>query len=365
MQSSTRKSIACPTLSNDDNPTGLAGLIRAPWAITIESFENLISIYAAHLRSPKVDIEAFEKRTGFSLATPRADYQVDRGVAVISFDGLIAPKANLLTRVCGATSAQWVAGQVNAAIADPLVKSIILVIDSPGGSVSGSPELAQIVFDAARKKPVVAYSDGMLLSAAYWIGSAANAVYISGPTVHVGSIGIVATHSHDPASSLGQTEIVAGRYKRIATSLAPLSAAGAAYMQDQVNYLYEVFVNAVALYRGVTPEHAAAHMAEGRMFIGKQAIDAGLVDEISPLGALVSAMASNPGAFAKRRRITGHRAIGARAQGTAPKQLTSQGSQFIAPRVLTANEQADAAVAYSKQHGIGIVQALKTLGFAT
>lgn len=364
MQSSIRKSIASPTLSTGDNPTGLAGLIRAPWAITIESFENLRSIYAAHLRSPKVDIEAFEKRTGFSLATPRADYQVDRGVAVIAFDGLIAPKANLLTRVCGATSAQWVTGQINAAIADPLVKSIVLSIDSPGGSVNGSPELAQVVFDAARKKPVVAYSDAMLLSAAYWIGSAANAVYISGPTVHVGSIGIVATHSHDPASSLGQTEIVAGRYKRIATSLAPLSADGAAYIQDQVNHLYGVFVNAVAAYRGVTPEVANERMAEGRTFIGQQAIDAGLVDEIMPLGRLVNAMADNPGAFANRRRLAGRRVSQPGASALTPKNHSAALAPFV-PAVMSKEDQAAAAVSYSKKHGINIVQALKVLGFAT
>lgn len=349
--------------SAGDNTSGLANLMRAPWAITMESYENMRAIYAAHMRSPKVDIEAFENRTGVSLATPRADYQVDRGVAVIYIDGLLAPKANLLTRVCGATSAQWVTGQINAAIADSFVKSIVLAIDSPGGAISGTPELAQVVFDASRKKPVVAYSDAMLLSAAYWVGSAANAVYISGPTVQVGSIGVVATHRYDPASSLGMTEIVAGRYKRISTSLAPLSADGAAYMQDQVNHLYGVFVNAVAVYRGVTPDVVNQNMAEGRTFIGQQAIDAGLVDEIRPLGALVTAMANNPAAFANRRRVAAHRVP--QPGGSAAIPTRAQQADPLAPRVLTKTEQAAAAVVYAKANQLTIVQALKTLGYAT
>ena len=363
MQSSISKPMATPTVSTDDDQAGLAGLMHAPWACAIESFFNMQSIYAAHKRSPKMDIEAFEKRTGFSLATPRADYQNDRGVAVIAFDGLLAPKANLLTRVCGATSAQWVTGQIKAALVDPQVKAIVLAIDSPGGTVHGTPELAQVVFDAARKKPVVAYSDGMLLSAAYWVGSAANAVYISGPTVQVGSIGVVATHRHDPASSLGITEIVAGRYKRIATSLAPLSADGAAYMQDQVNHIYGVFVNAVAAYRGATPEVVNQSMAEGQTFIGQQSIDAGLVDAIMPLGALVTAMASNPAAFANRRRVMAHRVH--QPGGSAAIPTHANPARSVAPRVLTKTEQAAAAVAYAQATQLTIVQALKTLGYAT
>lgn len=364
MQSTIRQPIASPSSNTGDNPTGLARLLSSPMATTIETLENLCSIYAAHLRSPKFDIEAFENRNGISLAPPRPDYQVDRGVGVIVVGGLIVPKANLLTRVCGATSAQLVTGQINAALADPLVKSIVLSIDSAGGAVSGSPELAQVVFDAARKKPVVAHSEGMLLSAAYWIGSAANAVYISGPTVHVGSIGIVATHRYNPADSQGVTEIVAGRYKRIASSLAPLSADGAAYMQDHVNHIYGVFLNAVALYRGATPDVVNERMADGRTFIGQQAIDAGLVDEIMSLRSLVNAMASNPGAFANRRRVAARR-VDKAAPGAFVPHNKSAAPVHVVPRVMSKEDQAAAAVSYSKEHGINIVQALKVLGFAT
>lgn len=348
----------------DENPAGLAGLMRAPWALSVDSYNNIQAIYAAHGRGPKLDIKAVEDRLGFPLAPPRENYVTDRGVAVIQIDGLIAPKASLLTRVCGATSAQWATEQLKSAMADPAVKAIVLAIDSPGGSVHGSPELAAAVFEAAQKKPLVAHSDAMLMSAAYWIGSAANAVYISGPTVQAGSIGIVASHRHDPASSLGTTEIVAGRYKRITTSLAPLSADGAAYMQDQVNHIYGVFVTTVAKHRGVSPEVVNERMAEGRTFIGQQAIDAGLVDEIMPLRSLVNAMASNPAAFANRRRLAARRVNQPGANAFTP-QNHSAALAPVVPRVMSREDQAVAAVSYSKEHGITIVQALKALGFAT
>lgn len=358
----TPRSSMASDAGNDSAP-GLAGLMSSPWATTIESFENIQAIYAAHSRSPKIDIEAFEKNIGFSLAPPREDYKVDRGVAVIQMDGMMAPKANLLTRVCGAVSAQWVTGQINAALADTQVKSIILAIDSTGGTVAGTSELAAATYQAAQKKPLVAYTDGMMMSAAYWVGCAANAVYISGPTVMAGSIGVVTTHRHDAEQSQGVSEIVAGRYKRIDSSIAPLSAEGAGYLQERVNYIYGTFVNAVAAYRGVTPEVASQRMAEGRSFIGQQAIDAGLVDEIMPLGHLVGAMASNPSSFANRRRVVGRRAPPQTGKAIAFLPNMVNPIRATAPLVLTKAEQAASAVAYAKTNNVTIVQALKTLGF--
>jgi ClpP class serine protease len=76
------------------------------------------------------------------------------------------------------------------------------------------------------------------------------------------------------------TEIVAGKYKRIASRYAPLSEEGMAVLQEAVDYLYSVFVNDVAKFRGVTEEDAL-RMADGKVFIGKQSIKAGLVDQIS------------------------------------------------------------------------------------
>ena len=285
----------------------LAGLMNAPWALTGESFATVQAFFDTYTGGPKIDIKGTEKNLGFSLATPRTSYASERGVAIIKIDGLLMPKDNLLTRIGMATSAQWVTSQIKQAVNDARVKSIILLIDSHGGTSTGSPELAAYVFEAATKKPLVAFSDGHLLSAAYWVASAANAVVISGPTVFVGGIGITAKHTHSPIE--GRTEIVAGSYKRITSPQNRLSAPGVEYLRGQVNHLYSIFVNAVALYRGATSEHVNTMMADGRSFIGKQAVDVGLVDQITPLSALVNAMASTPDAFARRRRVAAHRVV--------------------------------------------------------
>jgi signal peptide peptidase SppA len=280
----------------------LIDLITAPWAIQPEKLTEILAIYGTHVRGDEVDIQAIEARLGRPLASEQQDYEVrDGGVAVLSIDGVIAPKANLFTQISGGASAQLLQRQVESAIADPRVKALVLAIDSPGGSVFGAPELAAAVHGMSKDKPIVAVSDGTIASAAYWIGSAANALFISGPTVHAGSIGVVMTHKYDPRAT-NTTEITAGKYKRIASDVAPLTAEGRAHLQERVDHIYSVFVDAVAQHRGVGAEQVLAHMADGRVFVGQQALDVGLVDGFASIDDLVAQLAADPGAYAKRRR---------------------------------------------------------------
>ena len=79
------------------------------------------------------------------------------------------------------------------------------------------------------------------------------------------------------------TEIFAGKYKRIASSHHPFTEAGQQYIQDMVDYLYSVFVGEVANQRGTDTETVFKNMADGRVFIGQQAVSAGLVDGVATL----------------------------------------------------------------------------------
>lgn len=278
-------------------------LLSAPWAILPERLHQIQGIYEAHLRDEQPDIPAIEARMGRPLANEQAPYEVMQGgVAVLAIDGVIAPKANLFTRISGGVSAAVLLQQLEAAAADSAVKSILQVIDSPGGSVHGTPEYAARVLEVGKLKPVVTLATANMASAAYWIGSAANAVFISGPTVLVGSIGVVVTHDYRPKERGQLTEITAGTYKRIASPEVPLTKEGRAYLQAQADHLYSVFVDAVAVHRGSTVQKVLAQMADGRVFLGQQALDAGLVDGIKPMGALLAEMARDPGQFAARRR---------------------------------------------------------------
>jgi signal peptide peptidase SppA len=276
----------------------LFDLVVGPWALTPAMLDELQAVYCTHLRGEKIDLRAVEASIGRPLANQQRSFDVVDGVAVLPVQGVISPKANLMTQISGGASAQLLQRDLATAMADPRVSAIVLAIDSPGGSVFGSPDLAAQVFAARDTKPIVAHTDGLMASAAYWIGSAAGAVYNSGPTVMVGSIGVVARHIN--ANRPDVTEITAGAYKRIASDAGPLTEEGRAYMQAQVDYYYSLFVDAVAQHRGVSTEQVLSDMADGRVFIGQQAIDAGLVDGVSTLDALVAQMAADPGSVTRR-----------------------------------------------------------------
>ncbi len=278
----------------------LAELLGQPWAIDVQAFANLQAMHA----------QAGATGAGGTLP-PSASYPQYQmaankpGVAVLTVAGVLTPKASLLSAAFDCAVSDHLRQQVRTMAADPAVKAVLLDIDSPGGSVLGIPALAQAVAELAGAKPTVALCTGRLCSAAYWIGSAANAVYLSGSTDYVGSIGVIATHRHQAAQQ-GRvvTEVTAGKYKSAASAHAPLDAGGRAVLQAQVDEVYRVFVDAVSRHRQVSAAAVLTHMAEGRVFIGHQALRAGLADGIQSQQALLEQLHDNPKAFAQRRRAT-------------------------------------------------------------
>ena len=235
-----------------------------------------------------------EARIGRQLQNQSQGYQVQDGAALIPLRGVMAPRMNLMSQVSGGTSTELFARDVQAALSDPQVKSIVLLVDSPGGSVGGTQAAAAAVMAARGVKPIATYSDGTMASAAYWVGSAADRVYISSGVDQVGSIGVVASHvdvsQREAQLGMKTTEVVAGRYKRIASQYGPLTESGRQSIQDQVDYLYSLFVGDVAAQRGVSTDKVLVDMADGRVFIGQQAIDAGLVDAIGRIEGVIAEM---------------------------------------------------------------------------
>ncbi len=262
---------------------------------------ELKHIYETHLRGEKIDVKAVEARLGKPLINQLQGYEVVDGVAVIPIDGVIAKRMNLFSQISGGVSTDLFARDLKAALADPSVKAIVLAIDSPGGTVDGTVDIARLVSESRGVKPIVAYTDGTMASAAYWIGSATDKVYIGNDATLVGSIGVVATHTDvsqaEAQRGVKTTEVYAGRFKRMASQYAPLSEEGRAYLQDRVDYLYSVFISAVAENRGVSIEKVLKDMADGKVFSGRQAIEAGLVDGVSTLDALIADMKHVPEGF--------------------------------------------------------------------
>ena len=181
-------------------------------------------------------------------------------------------------------STQEIGAMLDAAVASKDIASILLDVDSPGGTVEGVPELAEKLFAAREEKPVVAIANGMMASAAYWIGAAAGEVVIT-PSSSVGSIGIYTIHE-DITKMLEQdgvkiTTVSFGKYK---TELAPwveLTEEALEHLEQRVDEIGMWFVKDVGKFRGDTPANVKNGYGEGRVLSAKAAVQANLADRVA------------------------------------------------------------------------------------
>jgi len=272
-------------------------VLTSPWAIMPEKLYEIQAIYSTHLRGEKIDIKGIEAMLGKPLNNEKKPYQEIDGVAIIDINGIISKRMNMFTQISGGVSSQIAMKDFRQAFDDPEIKAIILLIDSPGGTVDGTEDLANTIYEARQQdvKPIVTFADGLMASAAYWIGAAADRIYISGDTAQVGSIGVVATHidysQYEAKIGIKTTEIYAGRYKRITSEYEPLTNEGRQYLQNRVDYYYSIFANTMARFRPeklqIPEDDGVIPWADGKVFIGNQAIDNGLVDGVSTFDRLI------------------------------------------------------------------------------
>lgn len=152
---------------------------KTVWAITSEMLSTMISIAHQTNKSP----EAIAKEMGRDMKNTYA-VSTRGGVAVIPVTGPLFRHANLLTAVCGATSYELLAQDFNKALNDPNISAILFDVDSPGGEVNGCSELADMIYNARGKKPILAYASGSCCSGAYWIASACDKIMAADTATH-------------------------------------------------------------------------------------------------------------------------------------------------------------------------------------
>lgn len=174
------------------------------------------------------------------------------------------------------------------ASSSPNVSLVILYTNSPGGTVAGSVEAADEVAETCKVKPVIAVVVGMACSAAYLLVSAANEIIISETSI-VGSIGVIAMHV-DQSEALARngvkvTEVIAGQKKADLSPYRPLSDRAKADLQARIDQVYELFVQRVATWRGISPN--AVRNTEAGVFMGAAAVSKELADRIGSAADLL------------------------------------------------------------------------------
>ena len=264
-------------------------VLNTPLAILPEKYEEILQfLYSreiGNISQERIEEVVSAAKSDDDGSPENKPYKVtDSGIAKINMIGTLSKRMNLFSEFSGGISTEIIKKRIDAAIEDDDVKGIFLTIDSPGGAVDGTIDLANTVFKAKDKKPILAFGDGLMASAAYWIGSAANYVVASNATTQIGSIGVISSHVENTEQlkkeGVKVTMFSSGKYKRIGNQYEPLSKKDKGYIQDKLDYLYSIFVNSVAEFRGEKVDYVLKNMAEGRVFIGTQSLKNRLIDNI-------------------------------------------------------------------------------------
>jgi signal peptide peptidase SppA len=255
---------------------------QAEWAILPDKLEQLEEVLNQFIAGDNVLVNDDVSQDPF----------VSRGgVAVIPVTGTITKRAYGLSAMSGVRTTLDIQNDIQSALDNSAVSGIVLSIDSPGGTVDGTKELADFIAKAKDVKPIVSYVDGLMASAAYWIGCQATSI-VCYDTAKVGSVGVVVKHQEaskvEEKLGVVTTFIYQGKYKVAGNQHEALSAEDKAYIQGHVDTYYSMFVDSVAEGRGIDRDTVIKDIALGSVFIGKDALAINLVDSIGNMNDAIS-----------------------------------------------------------------------------
>lgn len=163
---------------------------------------------------------------------------------------------------------------------NPKVLAVVLEISSPGGEVIATDEIYNVVRGVSSVKPVVAYIRNVGASGGYYIACAADAI-VAHELAIVGSIGVILQGFtiEGLLQKLGveSRTFTSGKFKDTGSMFRPMSDEERAYLQSRVDTVYDKFLSVVATRRPMDPA-TLLRIADGRVFLGKEACDYKLID---------------------------------------------------------------------------------------
>jgi len=189
---------------------------------------------------------------------------------------------------------------------DDSIKAIILRVDSPGGAVAPSQELYNEVSRVGEIKVVVVSMGTVAASGGYYISAPAEMI-MANPGTLTGSIGVIMEipNVEGLMEKVGlKTEVIkSGKHKDMASSLRKMRPEDRELLQGIIDDVYMQFVEDVAASRGMELD-IVKELADGRVFTGKQALDAGLVDELGGLEDAIRRTAEMAGIEGEPKVVT-------------------------------------------------------------
>jgi len=278
----------------------LDALYSNAWAITdgkLRDIEAMVQRHAAGDSLPESKVEqivAENERAEVDglMAFDRVEsgmYMRKGETAYVPLHGTIVSRAGFMARASGATSPQSFQKRLRAAAGDEDVSRIVLDIDSPGGTVAGTIPAANTVAEVAQGVEVVAVAENMVASAAYWIGSHADRLIV-GEGAQVGSIGVIAVHRDHTGKlkeeGIESTIVRVQGDKALGHPEEEFSEEAREVWEERLTGYYNLFAKAVAGSMNI-PETDLRDEIGSRSYMGRDAVEAGLADQIGSLAAVL------------------------------------------------------------------------------
>ena len=221
-------------------------------------------------------------------------------VAVVQVEGVIG------TEVSRGLDTEDIVRTLSEYRDDPAIRAVVLRINSPGGVVAPTQEIATAVRRLREaKKPVVASLGSVAASGGYYVAVAADRIYAS-PGTLTGSIGVVMQLANVEGllKKVGVEYVVvkAGAYKDVGNFARPMTPEERRILQSLLDDVYDQFIGAVAEGRGLDPQTVRS-CAEGRIYSGRQAQGLKMVDDLGGLDDAIDAAAKMAGLPGKPRVV--------------------------------------------------------------
>jgi signal peptide peptidase SppA len=252
---------------------------NSPLIITEGAFWSIHKLIEAFVLSQPADHNRGPVRVcGEDVDIPGMTFDPETGIAQIPIAGAIGMGLEGYEKLSGACDVADIGAEIAEANRRPEVSTILFVVDSPGGMVNGTPELADVI--KASAKPTYTFSHGgSIASGAYWLAAATDGIFTT-KSADVGSIGVLMGYLDRSKMledmGLKVQVIKAGKYKGMGFPGTSLTKDQLELLQGRVDSIYAEFTSHVRENRGDVAEETM----QGQMFRAPEALKAGLIDQI-------------------------------------------------------------------------------------
>jgi signal peptide peptidase SppA len=211
--------------------------------------------------------------------------RTEDGISIISVVGELVNRGAWIGASSGLVSYEGITHQLRAAAQDAGTRAILIDAESPGGEAIGAFELASFVRQCRAAKPVYAIVNGMATSAGYALASGATRIITteSGISGHIGVIMVHMDYSRMLEDAGLKPTILTepvGGHKADSNPYEPLSDDAREIAQQRMSVFYENFLSTVSAGRGKKLTASMARATQARVYVGKEAVSAGLADDV-------------------------------------------------------------------------------------